>query len=32
MQLKMYGPEEEIAMDDPRIATIYRVGGVIFPR
>jgi len=32
MQLKMYAPEEEIAMDDPRIATIYRVGGVIFPR
>lgn len=32
MNLKMFAPEEELAMHDERIAQIYRVGGVIFPR
>jgi transcriptional regulator with XRE-family HTH domain len=32
MRLKMFAPEEELAMDDDGIAHLYRVGGVIFPR
>lgn len=32
MRLKMFAPEEELAMDDQTIAAIYRVAGVIFPR
>jgi hypothetical protein len=32
MRLKMFAPEEELAMGDDRIACLYRVGGVIFPR
>jgi transcriptional regulator with XRE-family HTH domain len=32
LRLKMFAPEEELAMNDPNIAAIYRVGGVIFPR
>jgi transcriptional regulator with XRE-family HTH domain len=32
LRLKLYGPEEEIAIADPTIAQVYRVGGVIFPR
>jgi transcriptional regulator with XRE-family HTH domain len=32
MKLKMFAPEEELAIDDDRVAHIYRVGGVIFPR
>ncbi|MGH6980612.1 MAG: helix-turn-helix domain-containing protein, partial [Stellaceae bacterium] len=31
-RLKMYAPEEEMAMDDKNIAAIYRVAGVVFPR
>lgn len=32
MRLKMFAPEEEIAMNHQDIAAIYRVAGVIFPR
>lgn len=32
MRLKMFAPEEELAMEDKNIAAIYRVAGVIFPR
>lgn len=31
-RLKMYAPEEELAMNDKSIAAVYRVAGVIFPR
>jgi transcriptional regulator with XRE-family HTH domain len=32
MRLKMFAPEEEIALAAPGIAAVYRVAGVIFPR
>jgi transcriptional regulator with XRE-family HTH domain len=31
LMLKMYNPEEEIPIDDPAIAAVFRVGMVIFP-
>lgn len=31
LRLKLYGPEEEIPLDDPGIAAVFRVGMVIFP-
>jgi transcriptional regulator with XRE-family HTH domain len=32
MRLKMFAPEEEVTMTDPKITAVYRVAGVIFPR
>lgn len=31
LTLRMYGPEEEVPINDPEIAAVYRVGMVIFP-
>lgn len=30
-QLRMYNPDEEIAIDDPKIADVFRIAAVVFP-